>query len=80
MMAALDVEYNELSKRLRDLISQYSHFPEPILITQCKRLGKLPKDITRADLPLLSEYVRKAIGNFANPQRAEEAAQAVLRL
>jgi hypothetical protein len=72
--------YNELARKIHDLLTQYSHFPAPILVTQCKRLGKTPLDIALQDLPQLAEYIKKAISNFSNPQRAEEARLAVLNL
>jgi hypothetical protein len=74
------LDYNDLSRKIHDILAKYSHFPEPILVTQCKRLGKTPRDLSLSDLPQLAEFIKKAISNFSNPQRAEEARLAILNL
>jgi len=79
-MPDLTMDYNDLSRKIHDILAKYSHFPEPILVTQCKRLGKTPRDLSASDLPQLADFIKKAINNFSNPQRADEARQAILDL
>ena len=74
------VELNPLATRVHDLMAGFTSFPKPILVAQCKHIGKTPSTLEPGDLARLAPYVGNAVALFSNPGKGKELETAILKL
>ena len=74
------VDMNPLARQIHDLMVRFTLFPVPILVAQCKHIGKTPTTLEASDLARLAPYVGNAVTLFSNPVKGKELTQAIAKL
>lgn len=69
---------NDLAQKVNNVVKEFSHFPGPIMQAQTKRIGKTVDTLEINDIPQLAEAIGRAIANFSNPAKGEEARKKIL--
>jgi hypothetical protein len=63
------VELNALSTRVFAILSKYTAFPWPILMTQAKRCGVDAARLTHADLHELVPHLAAGVERYTSPEK-----------
>lgn len=74
------VTLNALSGKVYDVLAQFTAFPWPIMLTQCKRVGADPARLTREDLTRALPLIVTGVGRFTDPDKAASTEQELTRL
>jgi hypothetical protein len=78
-MANFD-NYNDLCRRIYDIISVHCRFAEAVIQTHCKHIQRTPQNLTREDLTALAPKIGYAVGMFTNPVKGKEVEDSILLL
>lgn len=69
------VAFNALSSAVFDILAQYTAFPWPVMLAQCKRVAVDPANLTKKGLLDALPYIVAGVARFTSPEKATRAEQ-----
>ena len=74
------VSLGPLSGRVFDVLAQYTVFPWPVMMAQCKRIGADPARLTTEELERALPFIVSGVARFTDPGKAARAERELLAL
>lgn len=72
--------YNDLAKKIFDIVAVHCKFPAAVVATHCKAINRTPQTITPADIHTLAPKIGNAVAMFTNPIKGQQVETAILQL
>ncbi len=74
------VVFNALSDAVFEVLSQYTAFPWPVMLAQCKRVAVDPANLTKKGLAEALPHIVSGVARFTSPEKASRVEHALRAL
>lgn len=74
------IAFNALSEAVFEVLSDYTAFPWPVMLAQCKRVAADPANLTKKTLSDAMPHLVMGVARFTSPEKGARVEQALRAL